>query len=111
MVPGTTEYACADLILQGCIITWPTLSREMPRLFPGSMNEGKSRSRNRLEKNKISEGANLKIVSPLLGELVLRFHAAAVQAESQGGWIIFWLQARWLAVFPHGRMEADLCDE
>ena len=78
MVPGTTEYACADLILQGCIITWPTLSREMPRLFPSSMNEGKSRSRNRLEKNKISEGANLKIVSPLLGKLVLRFHTVGI---------------------------------
>ena len=25
----------------------------MPRLFPGSVNEGKLRSRNRLEKNKI----------------------------------------------------------
>ena len=72
----------------------------MPRLFPGSMNEGKLRSRNRLEKKKISEGANVKIVSPLLGELVLCFHAAAVQAESQGGWIISWLQSRWLAVFP-----------
>ena len=67
------------------------LSREMPRLFPGSMNEGKSRSRNRLEKNKMSEGAHVKLVSPLLGELVLPFHAAAVEAESQGVWIISWL--------------------
>lgn len=41
----------------------------------------------------------------------MRFHTAAVQVESQSGYIIFWPRAQWLAIFSPGGIEADLADE